>query len=75
MFTRGCPRRTGLSPWRRRFWGREGAGRPAERAHRDNDIVVDTTHTPALECAREIVARLTEVDEPEVFERLRLTDR
>jgi chloramphenicol 3-O phosphotransferase len=39
-------------------------------AHGDNDIVVDTTHTAAADCARSIVERLVTLNRPKAFERL-----
>ncbi|ANZ40248.1 chemotaxis protein [Lentzea guizhouensis] len=40
-------------------------------AHGDNDLVVDTTHRSAAECAREVVDRLAAVHHPKAFDRLR----
>ncbi|QYN21826.1 chloramphenicol phosphotransferase CPT family protein [Amycolatopsis sp. DSM 110486] len=40
-------------------------------SHRDNDLVVDTTHRTAADCAREIAGRLDAIGRPKAFERLR----
>ncbi|MFI5609188.1 chloramphenicol phosphotransferase CPT family protein [Amycolatopsis sp. NPDC051903] len=40
-------------------------------AHRDNDLVVDTTRRTAADCAREIVDRFATISRPKAFARLR----
>ncbi|HEY3708156.1 MAG TPA: AAA family ATPase [Amycolatopsis sp.] len=40
-------------------------------SHEDNDIVVDTTHRSAADCAREVVDRIDDLGSPKAFERLR----
>lgn len=40
-------------------------------SHGDNDIVVDTTHRSAADCARDIAHRLDAISLPKAFERLR----
>ncbi|SEP48949.1 chloramphenicol phosphotransferase CPT family protein [Amycolatopsis saalfeldensis] len=40
-------------------------------SHEDNDLVVDTTHRSAADCARDVVDRLDGIGGPKAFERLR----
>ncbi|MFI9383090.1 chloramphenicol phosphotransferase CPT family protein [Kutzneria sp. NPDC052558] len=40
-------------------------------SHGDNDIIVDTTHRSATDCARDIADRLDAISPPRAFDRLR----